>query len=98
MSRPLSCCSFRCPGEHPVNPYSLNSFCRTNRVGKRGRIDDRLRIEENQIGVVAFANHAPLGQSESLCWHHSHPANRLGCREELFFTAVSSQNPGKGSP
>jgi hypothetical protein len=85
-------------GKHTVHPYCRDSFSCADRVAEGSSIPDRLRIEEHQVRVIAFADSSPARQSKSFGRHPGHFIYSLRKRKEPLFAAVITQHARKGTP
>src|ERR1700742_2272071 len=94
----MLCASCSCIGEAAVHPDALDADRWTERILKSSGVDDLLRIEEYEIGVVSLMNQSTLCDAESLRGHAGHLVDSFGKREQFFFTAVATKHPGECSP
>jgi hypothetical protein len=64
-----------CVGKQAIHPDAFNAGSHLDRFIKSSRVDNLFWIEENKIGIVAYANQPALGEAESLRGHAGHLMN-----------------------
>ena len=63
----------------------------------RGPVDDGLRIEDDDIGIKALAEHTPIQNRETRCDGRSHLPDGVFERHDTLLANVSAEDPCEGA-
>src|SRR4051794_28060084 len=63
-----------------------------------GRVDDRLRIEDDEVGEIAFGQRTALLDAKLPCWQPRHAEHGVLQSEQPDVTRVVPEHARKGAP